>query len=530
MDNKELERIYNDTYRSVYWTAMSLLKNEADAEDIVQETYVTLIDSYDTLREKDKAAAWLKRTAANKCLDRLRRTKTVNAEDEFFENVEALPEDFLPDSILESAERRRIIMDIIDNALSDDIRRTLVLFYFDEMSTKEIASLLGIPQGTVLWRLNYAKKKIKKEVEMYEKDNNDKLYAMGAPFLTKLFVKEAEQVPIKPIAASLIKHAASATARTASSQASSKAVTTTAKAASATSKTAAASASVAGKTVAGIALYKLIIAVVLLVLVIAAAVTVIPRIISGTEQTAVETVDEEVPETSDEKTDEAAGSGVTETDTAIEETETMDSSAGSVTETPADSSSSYLGTWVASDGNSTIYMTFNEDGTMDMWEVNAVGQELSRVQQTYTVEGNIMRVYFPNGNGGDPVIFSVDGDSMALESADDPSDAYVLTRAVDESFTYTAADLAGTWMSNSSGAHIYMTFNEDGTVEAWAVDANGVEMDRMTDTYTIEGNQLTLTYPNGRAPETYDIRIDGDTLMMALPSSPDAVFGYTRQG
>ena len=35
---------------------------------------------------------------------------------------------------------------------------------------------------------------------------------------------------------------------------------------------------------------------------------------------------------------------------------------------------------------------------------------------------------------------------------------------------------------------------------------------------------------NGRAPETYDIRIDGDTLMMALPSSPDAVFGYTRQG
>ena len=180
--------------------------------------------------------------------------------------------------------------------------------------------------------------------------------------------------------------------------------------------------------------------------------------------------------------------------------------------------------------NLEMPICMNEDGTMDMWEVNAVGQELSRVQQTYTVEGNIMRVYFPNGNGGDPVIFSVDGDSMALESVDDPSDAYVLTRAVDESFTYTAADLAGTWMSNSSGAHIYMTFNEDGTVEAWAVDANGNEMDRMTDTYTIEGNQLTLTYPNGRAPETYDIRIDGDTLMMALPSSPDAVFGYTRQG
>ena len=48
MDNKELERIYNDTYRSLYWTAMSLLKNEADAEDIVQETYDIRIDG-DTL-------------------------------------------------------------------------------------------------------------------------------------------------------------------------------------------------------------------------------------------------------------------------------------------------------------------------------------------------------------------------------------------------------------------------------------------------------------------------------------------------
>ena len=126
MDNKELEKIYNDTYRSVYWTAVSLLKDEDEAQDIVQETYVTLINSYDTLKDKNKAASWLKKTAANKCLDRLRRTRTVNAEDDFFENVEAQPEDFLPDHILESDEKRRIIMDIINNSLSDDIRRTLM--------------------------------------------------------------------------------------------------------------------------------------------------------------------------------------------------------------------------------------------------------------------------------------------------------------------------------------------------------------------------------------------------------------------
>ena len=102
MDNKELEKIYNDTYRSVYWTAMSLLKDEEDAQDIVQETYITLIDSYDTLKDKEKVAAWLKKIAANKCLDRIKLARTDAVENEFFEDVEALPEDFLPDSIVES--------------------------------------------------------------------------------------------------------------------------------------------------------------------------------------------------------------------------------------------------------------------------------------------------------------------------------------------------------------------------------------------------------------------------------------------
>ena len=237
MDNKELEKIYEESYRAVYWTAMSLLKDEDEAQDIVQETYVSLISSYSSIRNKDKVYGWLKKTAANKCLNRLTRTKTVNTGDEFLEAVEALPEDFLPDSIIESDEKRKIIMDIIDNSLSADIRTTLVLYYFDEMSTKEIASALGIPQGTVLWRLSFAKKKIKQEVEKYEKDNNDKLYAMAIPFLTKLFTAEADNVPLRPMPASLIPESASS-------------VGGAAKTVSGTSRVAAKNVSAASKTVA----------------------------------------------------------------------------------------------------------------------------------------------------------------------------------------------------------------------------------------------------------------------------------------
>ncbi len=169
MTGKELEQIYQEAYKAVYWTAMALLKNEADAEDIVQDTFISFIESYSDLTDTAKATALLKKIAANKCLNRIKLAKTDAVEDEFFDNVEAVPEDFLPDSIVESADMRRIVMDIINNSLSEDVRRTLILFYFDEMSTKEIAEALGVPQGTVLRRLNFARNKINKEVEKYDK-------------------------------------------------------------------------------------------------------------------------------------------------------------------------------------------------------------------------------------------------------------------------------------------------------------------------------------------------------------------------
>ena len=205
MTGKELEQIYNEAYKTVYWTALSLLKNEADAEDVVQDTFVSFIESYSDMTDTGKATALLKKIAANKCLDRIKLARTDNMEDEFFDSVEAVPEDFLPDTIVESAEMRKIIMDIIEQSLSEDIRRTLILFYFDEMSTKEIAEALDVPQGTVLRRLNFARNKIKKEVEKYEKEKNTKLFgaAMALPFLSKLFIKEAEMVPFKAMPASL---------------------------------------------------------------------------------------------------------------------------------------------------------------------------------------------------------------------------------------------------------------------------------------------------------------------------------------
>ena len=227
MTEKELEKIYTEAYKPVYWTAMQLLKNEADAEDVVQDTFVAFLTSYEDMKDTSKAVALLKKIAANKCLDRIKLAKTDNMEDEFFDSIEAVAEDFLPDSIVESEDARKIVMDIISSSLSEDIRRTLILFYFDELSTKEIADMLEVPEGTVRRRLNFARNKIKKEVEKYENENGTKLFGMALPFLSKLFMKEAEQVPFRAMPASI--KALSASVQASQAGAGIKAATTAAK-------------------------------------------------------------------------------------------------------------------------------------------------------------------------------------------------------------------------------------------------------------------------------------------------------------
>ena len=515
MDNKELEKIYNDTYRSVYWTAMSLLKNEDEAQDIVQETFVTLIDSYDTLKDKDKVAPWLKKIAANKSLDRLRRTKTINAEDDFFEDVEAQPEDFLPESMIESDEKRRIIMDIIENALSDDIRRTLILFYYDEMTTKEIASLLGIPQGTVLWRLNYAKKKIKKEVEKYEEENDDRLYAMAVPFLTKLFEKEAEQVPLKPMAPSLEKLTASDTPSKAAPDH--------------------AALSTAAKTGAGLFANKIIIGAIASVLAVVIALVVIINVMNKPEKTSKDkdlSKKAKVEETTTEKVIEETTKEVSTEETMVSDTSIAETSeAEDLTLTAAEiPGADLIGKWTYSESGYDYFMEFGEDGSLDIWQANSVGEEIRRESYTYTVEGNELTIMVSSDNPG-RTIYTIEGDTLTISNPDNPSEASVFTRAESTSNTpeYTASDLSGTWVLDGGNSSIYMSFTEDGSVECWVIATTGEEFDRVTNVYTITGNELYMTYANGQDPETFIITIDGDTLRMATPDHPETVLEFTKQ-
>jgi len=68
-DKRGFDALYQATSKAVYFTCLSLVKNESDAEDLTQDVYITAFEKLTSLSEPEKFAAWVKRIAVNKCMD-----------------------------------------------------------------------------------------------------------------------------------------------------------------------------------------------------------------------------------------------------------------------------------------------------------------------------------------------------------------------------------------------------------------------------------------------------------------------------
>lgn len=193
-DKAAFDSIYGLTKNGVWYTCISLLKNEENAMDIFQDTYLTALEKLHTLENPAALQSWLNKIAANKCRNFLNSSSNRVSDRDDTEILENIPDDrFLPEEYVTDTAKRRIIMDIIENSLSDEQYRTIILYYFDEMTASEIAALMDCHEKTVLYRLKSARFKIKEEVSKYEKENDDKLYtAVPIAFLTRLLRAEAE--------------------------------------------------------------------------------------------------------------------------------------------------------------------------------------------------------------------------------------------------------------------------------------------------------------------------------------------------
>lgn len=183
--------LYEETGRTVYFSCLKLLGDPQLAEDITQETYLTALQKLVTLAQPENFPAWVNRIGINLCKMHFRNNSAP--EDNSEEIIEEIPDEgLIPEEYVSNDAKRKIIMDIIDTVLTEEQRRSVILYYFDMLTVPEIAEVMNCTTGTVTSRLSAARKKIKEAVLIYEENNNDRLHAAVPVFiLSKLLNKEA---------------------------------------------------------------------------------------------------------------------------------------------------------------------------------------------------------------------------------------------------------------------------------------------------------------------------------------------------
>ena len=150
--------------RFVFRVAYSVLRNVADAEDVVQETFLKLYKGRSWEGMLDERA-FLARTAWRMAVDRLPKARTDLTE------VDPVAKGCNPEQAAIAADWNSTVHRLID-ALPDELRLPLALATVDEMNSREIAEVIGIPEGTVRTRLMRARQALKQKLAAMGADRN----------------------------------------------------------------------------------------------------------------------------------------------------------------------------------------------------------------------------------------------------------------------------------------------------------------------------------------------------------------------
>ena len=196
-DQQAIAQLYDRTSKRAYYLAKQLVKDEDQAQDIVQDAYVKVFTNLHLLEQVENFQGWLNTIVVNKSKDYLKKKKPmlfsqmVSEEDGERElDFEDEGGYFSPDRRVDYTETKRLIQGMIDR-LPQEQRMAIVLFYLEEMPVKQIARVMECSEGTVKSRLNYGRKAIKAQVLELEKKGT-KLYCVPfIPFLYWLLRQQA---------------------------------------------------------------------------------------------------------------------------------------------------------------------------------------------------------------------------------------------------------------------------------------------------------------------------------------------------
>jgi RNA polymerase sigma-70 factor (ECF subfamily) len=158
------ETLMRQNNRRLYRLARSIMWNDSEAEDVVQEGYVRALTHLDGFKGEASLATWLARIVANEALGRIRRHRPTSEIDGLVTAASGPCEPALmtsPAASPENAAARREIRSLIEQAidtLPPHFRAVFVLRSVEQMSIEETADLLGIAPATVKTRLHRAHK------------------------------------------------------------------------------------------------------------------------------------------------------------------------------------------------------------------------------------------------------------------------------------------------------------------------------------------------------------------------------------
>ncbi len=158
----DVEKLVSTHYAKVYRFALSLARNEAEAADLTQQTYLILTSKGGQLKDLSKAKSWLFATLHREFLKRRRHTNR-------FIDIESSYEIVGDVTAVDANACRQVDAGLVMKSLGrvrEVFRTPLALYYIGDLSYREIAEILDIPIGTVMARLFHGKAELRVELSV----------------------------------------------------------------------------------------------------------------------------------------------------------------------------------------------------------------------------------------------------------------------------------------------------------------------------------------------------------------------------
>lgn len=168
-DKQAFETLVRRHMTDAFYVAYGYVGNAEDARDLSQEAFVKAYQARARFDETRPFYPWLYRILKNHCLNFVTRSHRHISLDDENEHREIPSPAASPLENLEEGERKRLVRTALDR-LSEDHREIIVLKNFKDHSYKEISDILGIPIGTVMSRLFYARQALRALIEEIERE------------------------------------------------------------------------------------------------------------------------------------------------------------------------------------------------------------------------------------------------------------------------------------------------------------------------------------------------------------------------